>query len=457
MPILHLTSKRNQRDFAWTPALLADYPEPTWPQIHAAVRSVAADTRTLYLTGGEPTLRRDLFVVLDRLAKTFPERDLVLVTNGRLFFYEKACDALAALRAARLVVEVWIASTQREVHDQIVGVVESFDQASKGIQQLVARGQRTRVRVLVGRHNIDHLHEISACIPDRFAGIDGVVWDVATLGGADGGDLRLRPDQVSSFLESALNLLSQRHVGAAVVGMPACTMSDRYRIYLDRTVTGVLRDECAPCHARAECPGLLGVLAADTTFQVRPIVPTDPAQVTAEYEHYLMDLLARYVPPGARAADAVLDAMCGQSLRNLPVLRRFFHTAATVDGTDIALDPTTRGPNGTSVFRADLLQPPGTLRHYAFIALFKPPGDTPEQPIGQALVHLVAALQPGGHLLLVLAEHTDVEYVLGVLSRLDVALLTSEPNALRANIEPEHKWVIVCQAGTRTAQGGSDA
>ena len=457
MPTVHLTSQRNQRAFAWTAALLADEREPTWPQIEAAVRSAAGDAGPLYLTGGEPTLRRDLFAIIERLARTFPERDLVLVTNGRVFFYERACDALAAVRAQSLAVDVWIASMRREVHDQVTGVTDSFDQASRGVQQLVARGQRTRVRVLIGRHNIDHLHEIAACIPDRFPGIAAVVWDVATCAAADGGDLGVRPDQVSSILESALNLLSQRQVDATVVGMPACAVSERYRSYLDRTVIGVLRDECAPCRVRDACAGVLGVLAADAAFHVHPIVASSPIQAAAEYERYLADLLARYVPPGARAANAVLDAMCGQSLRNLSTLRRFFPAAAVVHGTDIALDPATRAPDGTSVFRADLLRPLSGLAGYAFIALFKPPGETPEQRIGEALVHLVAALQPGGYLLIVLAEHTDIESVLAALARLDVALLTSEPNALRTNIEPEHKWVILCQAAAPSGQGVADS
>ncbi len=447
MPILHLTSKRNQRDFAWAGAMLADREEPTWPEILEAVVAAAGDPGPLYLIGGEPTLRRDLFVVLMKLAKAFPQRDLVLVTNGRIFFYEQACEALATVQAERLTLEVLIASTRREVHDEVMRVANSFDQASKGIQQLLARGQRTRVRVLVGRHNIEHLHELVPCIGDRFTGIDAVVWDVTTLAGPNGGDLSVRPDQVSSPLESALNLLLPRRIDTSVVGMPTCTLSQNYRGYIDRTIIGVFRDECAACEARAGCPGLAPTLAADPAFQVRPVVPISSADAAVEYERYLVDFLSRYVPPEARLADTVLDAMCGQPLRNLPLLRQFFGAAHTVHGADIELDRKTKTPVGTSLFRADLFQPLRTPLRYALIALFKPPSDKPELPIGQALTHLIAALQPGGHLLIVLAEHTEVEAVVAALKRLDVTVLTSESNALRTNVEPQHKWIIVCRAG----------
>jgi len=443
MPTLHLTSKRNQRDFAWPGALLADREEPTWPEIRAAVDSLAEDAGPVYLTGGEPTMRRDVFAVLDQLANVFPERDFVLVSNGRTFCYDRLCDALAAIRATRLTVEVWIASTRREVHDRVTGVAESLDQANRGIQQLLARHQRTRVRVLVGRHNVEHLHEIAACIPDRFAGIEGVVWDVAALA-TPGSALRLRPNEAASYLESALNLLRARRTRATVVGVPACALSEKFRSDLDRTTIGAFRDECTPCQARAECPGLLGGLGTDAAFHVDPIVTKTTAEAEADYAHYLSALLHRYAPP---RANAVLDAMCGQSLRNLPILRRVFGDAMMVHGTDVDLDPRTKSPAGTAFLRADLLRPLPTPWRYDFIALFKPAANQPGLPSAQVFTNLVAALQPGGYLLIVLAEHTDVDDIVAVLRRLDVALLTSEPNALRTNVEPEHKWVIVCRAG----------
>jgi hypothetical protein len=444
MPILHLTSRRNQRDFVWPAALLVDRPEPTWPEIEAAAASAAAEPGPLYLTGGEPTLRHDLFALLTNLERTFPERDLVLVSNGRSFCYETMCDALEA-QTTRLTVEVVIASTRRDVHDALVSVAESFDQASKGVQNLVARGCCTRVRVLVGSHNIDHLHEIAAWIPDRFTGIERAVWDVATLAAPENGKLGLPPDEICSYLESAINLLRARGMAATVIGMPVCAMSEAYRGYLDRTVMGVFRANCSPCEGRARCPGLFGSFVADPAVRVRPIVAATDGEAVVNYERYLLDLLRRYVPAGVRPGAAVLDAMCGRGLRNLPVLQRFCGDAVDVHATDIDLDDMTASPPGTHVFRADVCQPLPTRVRYALIVLFKPPGDGPGRSVQQALAQLVAALEPGGQLLIVLAEHTDVDPVLEVLRRLDVTVLTSEPNALRTHIEPEHKWVIVCR------------
>ncbi|MFN8642647.1 MAG: radical SAM protein [Candidatus Binatia bacterium] len=165
MPAIQLTSKRNQRDFAWPIASLLDEDEPTWSRIREAVAASAADPAPVYLVGGEPTLRRDCGALLAQLGAGFPERELVLLTNGRSFFYERVCDALPPVDAARLAVEVWITSTRRDVHEATVSVSESLDQADRGIRQLLARGRRTRVRLLVGRQNHTTLPEAAAQLP----------------------------------------------------------------------------------------------------------------------------------------------------------------------------------------------------------------------------------------------------------------------------------------------------
>jgi MoaA/NifB/PqqE/SkfB family radical SAM enzyme len=445
MPALKLTSKRNQRDFPWSGAFLADRDEPTWDDIQNVLDGLAGDAAALYVTGGEPTLRRDWDDLLARLAVASPGREVVLVTNGRAFFYERMCDAFASLPDV-VTVDVCILSTRREVHDRVVGVVESFDQASRGIQQLIARGRRIRVRVLVGTHNLDHLHEIAACIPDRFAGAKAAVWDVATLSGAAEVGWRVRPDQVAGPLESAINLLRARRSRSAVIGMPTCTLSESYRCDLDRTVIGRFRDDCVPCRLRDDCPGLFGALAIDPAVRVYPVGPASDAHTDVHYERYLLDVLGHYVPPAARGAVAVLDAMCGSNVPNLAGLRRFFAAAERVHGTDIDLEPRRAYPTGTVVFRADLRRPLPDDRRYDFVALFKPPGETPELSVQQPLAHLLAALEAGGHVLVVLAEHTDVEPVLAVLRGLGLSVLTSEPNALRHPGAPEHKWVIVCRS-----------
>jgi len=403
--ILRLTAKRNQRDFPWPGAVHLGADEPDVEQILAAARQADA-TAPLYLAGGEPTLRRDIFALIDTLSTALPERELVLLTNGRIFFYERSCAALAATGAARLTVEVWMTATRRDVHERIVEVAESLDQADRGLQNLLARGLRARVRMLVGRQNHTQLHE------------------------------------VASYLETALTLQRRRRIAATVDGLPACLLRAEQRALLGGALRGAYRDVCGSCSARPNCPGLPAAVLDDPSLRIAPVGPPGDA---AAYDAYLADFLAHYTPPALRGAAAVLDAMCGQDMPNLAGLRRFFAGAAAVHGTDIELDPRTVAPPGTAIQRADLLEPLATDACYDVITVFKPPGDA-GFPLDRALAHLFAVLRPGGCLLLVLAEHTEVEHTTAALRAIDADVAISERNPLRSSIEPEHKWVIVCRA-----------
>ena len=437
--ILRLTAKRNQRDFPWPGAVHLGADEPDVEQILAAARQADA-TAPLYLAGGEPTLRRDIFALIDTLSTALPERELVLLTNGRIFFYERSCAALAATGAARLTVEVWMTATRRDVHERIVEVAESLDQADRGLQNLLARGLRARVRMLVGRQNHTQLHEVAASLGDRYGQLEHVVWDVATLAGA--GELAAPLDEVASYLETALTLQRRRRIAATVDGLPACLLRAEQRALLGGALRGAYRDVCGSCSARPNCPGLPAAVLDDPSLRIAPVGPPGDA---AAYDAYLADFLAHYTPPALCGAAAVLDAMCGQDMPNLAGLRRFFAGAAAVHGTDIELDPRTVAPPGTAIQCADLLEPLATDACYDVITVFKPPGDA-GFPLDRALAHLFAVLRPGGCLLLVLAEHTEVEHTTAALRAIDADVAISERNPLRSSIEPEHKWVIVCRA-----------
>ncbi len=443
MSILRLNRISNQRDFGWLPTLLADVDEPTLAQIESVLAGDAGRAARLYLTGGEPTLRRDISAILSAVAQRFADRPPVLVTNGRSFFYDDFCAAtLGDLPARGLEVEVVIASTRREVHDRTVGVYESFDQASRGIENLLGRDLPTRVRVLVGKHNLEHLYDIAACIPDRFKGIDRIVWDVATLAGPFGHGLGLRPDAIASYLESALNLCKAKGANASVDGMHRCALSDEYGSFIEGWRRGSYRDECTACRARSACAGIASELAEDPTLRLFPVVDVTPADRQAAYEAYMQRFLSRYLGAEAKRPGRVLDAMCGPTFPNLVPLRRFFDLAPAVDAVDIEIDATVAAPPNTHVSCADLRLPLDCV--YSVIVIFKPPGDA-ASGVDQALARLTDALETGGTMMVVLAEHTDVAPIESALAALDLTIRSSQLNQELGREDAEHKWVIVAQ------------
>ncbi len=461
--------------------MLGDFCEPSWEQVAGAIRE-ASDSGAIYLVGGEPVARCDILSGLARLATQFPHRDLVLLGNGLAFADDDTCRRLARLGDVPVVAEIVIASTGADVHDRALGVTGSLHTAKQSFRRLLAARLRARVRILVGTHNLDHLHEIAAHLLDVFPELDEVVWDVSSLAADQERRLGVRPDHAASYLESALNLGRGRRLRATVIGMPACAIRDAEHASLEVPARGWFPPACNPCMLKETCAGISTPWIVAQGFQVHPFTPPPPAPPSyaprvmkigqpqapvaalegtepqgqravprqalrqqGEYEDYLIGLLSYYVPPEVRSAATVLDAMCGGAFPNLAGLRRFFTQATLVQGADIEVSETSKPPEGTTLLYADLHAPLPTTVAFEFAALFKPPGDQALWQLESAIGHIAKSLQVGGHLFIVLAEHTDVACMLAILEKLGLHLLRSELNALRHPCEPEHKWVIICR------------
>jgi hypothetical protein len=173
------------------------------------------------------------------------------------------------------------------------------------------------------------------------------------------------------------------------------------------------------------------------------------------YDRYVLSLLSRYLPAEARAADSVLDAMCGRNLPNLVALRRFCATARCIEAVDIDIDERRRLPRGTSVRRADLLEPLSASARYDLITVFKPPTGPLASRIETVFATLAAVLAPNGYLFVVLGEDDQAEYLEEVLRQLDLSLITSEPNSVATRLEVEHKRVLVCSSRAERTTGSA--
>lgn len=180
-------------------------------------------------------------------------------------------------------------------------------------------------------------------------------------------------------------------------------------------------------------------------------IPPSPRHVLMNllkpfYDRYILAILARYIPVEARAADSVLDAMCGRNLPNLTALRRYFAGARIVAATDVDIEERRKAPRGTSVFRADLFAPLPGAQRYQLITVFKPPTGGLGKRIETVFAHLAAALEPGGHLFLVLGESNHTESTTAALNRLGLVIVASEANAVSSILEIEHVWILVARA-----------
>lgn len=121
----------------------------------------AAEEGCMYLTisGGEPTLHRDFWAILEEAAAL--RYQVTLFTNGTHI------DAEAAKRIRALAlkqVEVSIHGASPETHDAFTGVRGSFEKAFAAVRRLRAEGVKTVVKMSIMKMNLDDAPRLAALL-----------------------------------------------------------------------------------------------------------------------------------------------------------------------------------------------------------------------------------------------------------------------------------------------------
>lgn len=121
-----------------------------------------AHVPSLSFTGGEPTLRVDLFELIAH-ARGRGLR-VNLITNGRRCAEKEYVQKLveAGLNSAQLSIE----GATAEVHDYITGVPGSFEQTVQGIRNLRKTDIYTHCNTTICKPNVEHLEELVDFLAD---------------------------------------------------------------------------------------------------------------------------------------------------------------------------------------------------------------------------------------------------------------------------------------------------
>ena len=139
--------------------------EMTTEEVKRVIDIIVDDAKvpSLSFTGGEPTLRDDLF----ELIAYGREKGLRvnLITNGRRCaskeFVKKLVDA--GLNSAQVSIE----GPNAEIHDYIVGAPGAFEQTVKGVKNLRATDIYTHCNTTICRPNKDHLEQLVDFLADE--------------------------------------------------------------------------------------------------------------------------------------------------------------------------------------------------------------------------------------------------------------------------------------------------
>jgi MoaA/NifB/PqqE/SkfB family radical SAM enzyme len=117
--------------------------------------ALALGVDRIYLTGGEPFIRKDIYEMLAYSSDKLPT---TILTNGMLF-NDRRINRLIEIKNEALIIQISLDGSRPEFHDPIRGQ-GSWQKTVDGIQRLIDSGFRVRLSTTETHLNQDYLEEI---------------------------------------------------------------------------------------------------------------------------------------------------------------------------------------------------------------------------------------------------------------------------------------------------------
>ena len=236
----------------------------------------AAETKAIVLTGGEPTMRRDLAKLIAH-ARTAGAEDVILETNAALLDDASArALADAGLSTARAHLPVW-----GDELDQITRDPGGFARTRTGLSALARAGVRLVATAPVVRDNQESLASLPAALADSGLPFEELRLNVPTEAPDQSALLTVR--EAASVVSATEAACRRVDLGCALEAdglIPPCLFDRPARVAHLFTLTagGANRTgyrklaACEPCSVADRCPGAPeAALARESDLAVTPI------------------------------------------------------------------------------------------------------------------------------------------------------------------------------------------
>lgn len=239
-------------------------------QLEKMIDMLPSDTPHIVVTGGEPTLRTDIFFrTMEQIAEKFPNTEVLLLTNGRSFASLKMVERLLEHCPQILTIAIPIHGADAQTHDSITRAPGSFAQTCLGLSHLLKRKVGIEIRVVVSKLNVEHLSEIANLIAVKFptAAIVNFI-GLETRGNCAKNHHEVYIDCRDSFpyVRQAVNILVEHGINASLYNYPLCAVDEGYRSLCQKSISPWkvrFPDPCDNCSAKPYCGGFF-----DTTLSL---------------------------------------------------------------------------------------------------------------------------------------------------------------------------------------------
>ena len=196
--------------------------DKTTDQVKEDIRKAAKETKKeINFTGGEPTIRKDIFELI-KYARSFDFEEIRVTTNGRMFSYEGFAERMVSSGLTGAIFSIH--AHEAKLHDYFTQVPGSFEQAMKGWKNLKRLGGVIDNNVVITTKNYKFLPNLAKML------IENDVRAVCLIYPTIDGNLLKNPGLVSDmhvvapFVHRTIDILEKNQKTAWCLNMPVCFM-----------------------------------------------------------------------------------------------------------------------------------------------------------------------------------------------------------------------------------------
>jgi His-Xaa-Ser system radical SAM maturase HxsC len=219
------------------------------------------NTKQFTLTGGEPTLRPELFNFIHYINNKLPASEILLLTNGRRFTYISYARQFAKQGFRNTEIAIPLHSNSAILHDEITQCRGSFYQTCMGIRNLIQFGINPEIRVIIHRLNFENLPVITSFIISNFSHTKRLVFILLeVIGNAFQSRKKLLVSykEVLPFISQSLKIHTE--IPIRLYHFPLCALTPALWKYTWRSLENrkiTFPGQCSKCLYKDFCLGVM--------------------------------------------------------------------------------------------------------------------------------------------------------------------------------------------------------
>lgn len=258
----------------YTTSNKTDYTE----QILLLIGLIDPQTKTLGITGGEPTLLgNNLFKIVKACKQNLPKTVLQLLSNGIRFADFEFAKNFALIDHPDIQIGIPLYADTDKEHDYIIQA-NGFYKTLKGIHNLALFKQRIEIRIVITALNYHRLPQLAEFIYRNLPFVVHIAFmgmETRELAKKNLDQVWIDPYEYQSYLNEAIEFLSLRQMNASIYNHQLCVLPKTLWPYSRKSIStwkNIYLPECNRCQKRELCGGFFESSAEIHSKNIQPFL-----------------------------------------------------------------------------------------------------------------------------------------------------------------------------------------